>query len=81
MRKLSKKERERLDTDDRYLLETIQNEISQRLDSEGERADPEDFDLCVEIEEHIIESFIEILNEPKRQVKVKLAMPVPLKGF
>jgi hypothetical protein len=81
MRKISKEERQRLDTDDRYLLETIQNEISRRLDSEGERTDPEDFDLCVEIEEHIIESFIEILKEPERQVKVKLAVPVPLKGF
>lgn len=81
MRKISREERQRLDTDDRYLLETIQNEIGKRLDSEIERTDPEDFDLCVEIEEHIIESFIEILNEPKRQVKLKLAVPVPLKGF
>ena len=70
-----------MDTDDRYLLETIQNEISQKLDSEDEGTDPEDFDLCVEIEEHIIESFIEILNEPKRQVRLKVAVPMPLKGF
>jgi hypothetical protein len=81
MKKISKEERQRLDTDDRYLLETIQNEISKRLDSGNEITDPEDFDLCAEIEEHIIESFVEILKDAKKEAHLKLLAPVPLKGI
>ncbi len=78
--KISKEERQRLDTDDRYLLETIRREVGKRLDSEDSDTSPEDFDVCVGIEEHIVETFLDILKEPKRR-ELKLVAPVPLKGF